>query len=108
MEALRTGIESLEAKMDQIAREIANLRADIKDLTVEVYGRKNSMEDFRQEKTINLVDFSQEMTKMMKHFTLEMEAMFDRFERRMIITIISTSSFMLAICWGLTKLCGGN
>ena len=72
--------------MNQIAKEIANLRADIKDLTVEVNGLKNSMEDFRQ----------------------EMEAMFDRFERKMIITIISTSSFMLAICWGLTKLCGGN
>ena len=94
--------------MDQIAREIANLRADIKDLTVEVNGLKKSMEDFRQEMMKNQEDFTQEMTKMMENFTLDMEAMFDRFERRMIITIISTSSFMLAICWGLTKLCGGN
>ncbi len=101
--------------MDQIAREIADLRADIKDLTVEVNGLKNSMEDFRQEMMKNQEDFTQEMTKIMenftldmKNFTLEMEAMFDRFQRRIIITIISTSSFMLAICWGLTRLCGGN
>ena len=63
----------------------------------------------------NQEDFSQEMLKMMENFKLDMEnfkldmeAMFDRFQRRMIITIISTSSFMFAICWGLTKLCGGN
>ena len=90
--------------MDQIAREIADLRADIKDLTVEVNGLKNSMEDFRQEMT----KMMENITLDMENFTLEMEAMFDRFERKMIITIISTSSFMLAICWGLTKLCGGN
>ena len=105
--------------MDQIAREIADLRADIKDLTVEVNGLKKSMEDFRQEMMKNQEDFrqemmknqedfTQEMTKIMENFTLEMEAMFDRFQRRIIITIISTSSFMLAICWGLTRLCGGN
>jgi len=130
VEALQTGTESLKAKVEQIAKEFVDLRAEMKNLTVEVNGLKKAMEDFIQDMTKNQEDFKQEMTKimenfqrdmkkdqegfkqemlkMMENFKLDMEAKFARFQLMTMVTIISTGSSMAAIWWGLTKLFGGN
>ena len=137
VEALQTGTESLKAKVEQIAKEFVDLRAEMKNLTVEVNGLKKAMEDFMQDMTKNQEDFMQdmkkdqegfrqdmkkdqegfrqEMLKMMENFKLDMEnfkldmeAKFARFQLMTMVTIISTGSSMAAILWGLTKLFGGN
>ena len=126
VEALQTDTESLKAKVELIAKEFVDLRAEMKNLTVEVNGLKKAMGDFMQDMTKNQEDFMQdmkkdqegfrqEMLKMMENFKLDMEnfkldmeAKFARFQLMTMVTIISTGSSMAAILWGLTKLFGGN
>ena len=95
-------------KLDQIIKQIANLRVDMKDLTVEVRGLKNAMENFSQDMTKSQENFVRELEQSQENFTLAMELRFARFQFAVVVTMILTGVSMVFLWWGLNKLFGGN